>query len=85
MQFEGVTTQMKALNEYFLMVAFALLLDRIHVFANFIFNLDRETIIFSKVSIDQSSPEALATGDFLVYSTLQHQLHVAITLYYSDG
>ena len=34
---------MKALNEYFLMVVFALLLDRVNVVVNFIFNLDRET------------------------------------------
>ena len=40
---KGVTTQMKALHEYFLVVVFTLLLNRLHVFANFIFNLDRET------------------------------------------
>ena len=40
---KGVTTQMKALDEYFLMVVFTLLLNRVHVFANFMFNLDRET------------------------------------------
>ena len=34
---------MKALDEYFLMVVFTLLLNRVHVFANFIFNLNRET------------------------------------------
>ena len=34
---------MKALDEYFLMVVFSLLLNRLHVFANFIFNLNRET------------------------------------------
>ena len=32
---KGVTTQMKALDEYFLMVVFTLLLNRVHVFANF--------------------------------------------------
>ena len=31
---KGVTTQMKALDEYFLMVVFTLLLNRVHVFAN---------------------------------------------------
>ena len=34
---------MKVLDEYFLMVVFTLLLNRVHVFANFIFNLNRET------------------------------------------
>ena len=37
-----VTTQMKALDEYFLMVVFTLLLSRGHVLAIFMFNLDRE-------------------------------------------
>ena len=40
---KGVTTQMKALNEDFLMVVLTLLLNRVCVFANFMFNLDRET------------------------------------------
>ena len=31
---KGVTTQMKALNESFLMVVFTLLLNRVHVFAH---------------------------------------------------
>ena len=34
---------MKALAEYFLMVVFTLLLNRVHVFANFMFNLNRES------------------------------------------
>ena len=34
---------MKALDEYFLMVVFPLLLNRVHVIANFMFNLNRET------------------------------------------
>ena len=38
-----VTTQMKALNEYILMVVFTLLLNKVHVFANFVFNFNRET------------------------------------------
>ena len=33
----GVTTRMKALNEYFLMVVFTLLLNRLHVFVIFKF------------------------------------------------
>ena len=33
---------MKALNKYFLMVVFTLLLNKVNVFANFMFNLDRE-------------------------------------------
>ena len=40
---KGVTTQMKALDEYFLMVVFMLLLNRVRVFADFMFNLNRET------------------------------------------
>ena len=42
MKSKGVSTQMKALDEYFLMVVFTLLLNKVHVFANFMFNLDRE-------------------------------------------
>ena len=38
-----VTTQMKPLHEYFLMVVFRLLLNKVHVFTNFMFNLNRET------------------------------------------
>ena len=40
---KGVTTQMKTLDEYILMVVFMLLLNRVHIFANFMFNLNRET------------------------------------------
>ena len=40
---KGVTTQIKALNEYFLMAVFTLLLNRVHDFTNFMSNLDRET------------------------------------------
>ena len=32
---KGVTTQMKAIDEYFLMVVFTLLLNRVHVLAIF--------------------------------------------------
>ena len=40
---KGVTTQIKALDEYFLMVVFTLLLNTVQVFANFMFHLNRET------------------------------------------
>ena len=40
---KGVSTQMKALDEHFLMVVFTLLLNTVHVLAIFMFNLDRET------------------------------------------
>ena len=40
MKSKGVTTQMKALDEYFSTVVLILLLDKVHVFANFMFNLD---------------------------------------------
>ena len=43
MKSKGVTTQMKVLDECFLMEVSTLLLNRVHVFANFMFNLDRET------------------------------------------
>ena len=36
---KGVTAQMKALNESFLMEVFTLLQNRVHVFANFMFIL----------------------------------------------
>ena len=43
MKSKGVTTQMKALDEYFPMVVFTLLLNAIHfffkVFASFMFNM----------------------------------------------
>ena len=34
MKLKGVTTQMKALDEYFLMVLFVLVLKRVHFIAN---------------------------------------------------
>ena len=40
---KGVTTQMKALDEYFWMVVFTLLLNRVHDFANSVFHLNRAT------------------------------------------
>ena len=36
MKSKGVTTQMKALDEYFLMVVLTLLLKRVHVYAIFV-------------------------------------------------
>ena len=45
MKIEGVTTQMKALDEHSLMAVFPLLLNRVHVFANFMFNLDRNMAV----------------------------------------
>ena len=35
---------MKALDEYILMVVLTSLLNRVHVFANFMLNLNRETV-----------------------------------------
>ena len=40
---KDVTIQTKALDEYFLILVFKLLLNRVHVFANFIFHLKSET------------------------------------------
>ena len=40
---KGVTTRMKALDEYFLMEGFTLLLNTVYAFANFMVNMDRET------------------------------------------
>ena len=37
---DGLTTQMKALNKNFLMVVFMVLLNKVHVFANFMLNLN---------------------------------------------
>ena len=42
MKSKGVTTHMKALNEYFLLVVFTLFLNRLFVFAIFMFNLDKK-------------------------------------------
>ena len=42
MKSKGVTTQMKALDEYFPIVVFTLLLNRVHDFAMFTFTLDRK-------------------------------------------
>ena len=46
----SVTIQMKALDEYFLMVVFTLLLNRLHVFENVMFHLNRETRQWKGVS-----------------------------------
>ena len=42
MKSKGVTTQIKALDEYFLMVVFTLLLNNVDVLANFMFNLQSQ-------------------------------------------
>ena len=47
MKATGVTTQMKALDKYFLVVVFTLLLNRLHVFAIFMLNVDRETWVWN--------------------------------------
>ena len=39
---KGVTAQMKALDEFFLLVVFTLLLNGVRVFAIFMFNLKTE-------------------------------------------
>ena len=41
---KGVTTQMKALDEYFLMVVFTLLLNRIHVFCQFYVSFEQRNM-----------------------------------------
>ena len=41
MESKGVTIQMKALNQCFLIVVLMLTLNTVHVFANFMFNLNR--------------------------------------------
>ena len=43
-KFKVVATEMKALNEYFVMVVFTLLLNRLHIFSIFMFNLDSREI-----------------------------------------
>ena len=48
---KGVTTQMKALDGYFLMAVFTLLQNRVHVFAIFMFNLKREKFAMKGLSI----------------------------------
>ena len=48
----SMTTQMKALNEteYFLMVVFTLLLNRVHILANFMFNFEQRIMAVKEVS-----------------------------------
>ena len=50
---------MKALDEYFLMVLFMLLLNTVHIFAIFMSNLDRETMAVKELK------EILLQGDFI--------------------
>ena len=45
MKSKSVTTQMKALAESFPMVVLMLLSNRVHVFANFMFNLNRHMAV----------------------------------------
>ena len=45
---------MKALDVYFLMVVFTLLLNRVHVFANFMFNLNMKGLIFTIICLVSS-------------------------------
>ena len=42
---KGVTTQMKALEEYFLVAVFTMLLNRVHVFENVMFHLNRNMAV----------------------------------------
>ena len=42
---KGVTTQMKALDEYLLMVVFMLFMHKLHVFVIFMFNLDKNMAV----------------------------------------
>lgn len=46
----GVTTQLKGLDEYVPMVPFVLVLRRIHFLAVFLFNLDREAVVKGLIS-----------------------------------
>ena len=50
---------MKALDEYFLMLLFMLLLNTVHIFAIFMSNLDRETMAVKELK------EILLQGDFI--------------------
>ena len=70
---------MKALDEYFLMVVFTLLLNRVHVSAPFMFNFNRETrqwnfqitfkrfrLLFHLGAVVQSRIELIGFGLILV-------------------
>ena len=46
MKSNSVTTQMEALNEYFLMAMFPSLLNRVHVFAIFVLNYSAVNLSF---------------------------------------
>ena len=50
-----VTILMKALDEYFLMVVFMLLLNRVHVFTICMLNLDREIVIGLNYAVPTTS------------------------------
>ena len=50
MKSNSVTTQMEALNQYFLMAMFTSLLNRVHVFAIFLLNYSAVYPFFPSVS-----------------------------------
>ena len=77
---------MKALDEYFLMVVFTLLLNGVHVFANFIFNLNRETTDLTFVSHWSIVPSQtllliyrIPHGHYTIHSYDTSQIHLIFT------
>ena len=46
---------MKALGEYFLMVVFTLLLNRVYVFVNFMFNFEQKSVSITSVKTTRNS------------------------------
>ena len=62
MESKGVTTQMKALDGYFLMVFFTLLLNRVHVFA-----------IFNLVSTETIGSERVKGTHWMYKGSLEHR------------
>ena len=48
---KGVTTRMKALDEYFLMVVFTLLLNRLSCFCQFYVKLEQRPMLVELLSI----------------------------------
>ena len=67
---KDVTTQMKALNEYFLMVVFTLLLNRVLVCANFMFNLSREfnLIKHALISFTRQPPKLKSQKHYIIHN-----------------
>ena len=81
---EGVTTQMKALDGYILMVVLALLLNRVHV--NFMFNLDRQTwqwkgYFNSKSQLYKHQLQTTVNKQFQVDTSLNSWPYVSSTMY----